>query len=62
MCPEVFQVNFNIEIPTPVRFVFVPTEHSKIPIGKAILNVLLPALVVLIPLAVVAFILGDLFA
>ena len=46
---------------TLVLFVIGISVVQKFSIGKAILNMILPALVIIIPLAAIAFILGDIF-
>lgn len=45
---------------TIVLFVIGVSEVQKISIGKSILNLLLPLLVIFIPIAMIAFLLGDL--
>jgi len=45
---------------TLVIFVIGISEVQKLSIGKSILNLILPALVILVPLAMIAFIVGDL--
>lgn len=37
------------------------SEIQQLSIGKSILNMILPALIIIVPLAMIAFILGDLF-
>jgi len=44
-----------------VIFVIGLSEIQKLSIGKSILNMLLPVFIIIIPIAVIAFVLGDLF-
>lgn len=46
---------------TLVIFVIGLSEIQKLSIGKSILNMILPVLIIIVPIALVAFILGDLF-
>ncbi len=50
-----------LSIWTLVLLIIGVSEVQKFSIGKAILNVLLPVLLFLIPIAIIAFVLGDLF-
>jgi len=44
-----------------VIFVIGLSEIQKLSIGKSILNMLLPVFIIIIPIALIAFVLGDLF-
>jgi len=61
----IFWLTVSIEISlgvwTIVLFVIGISEVQKLSIGKSIINLILPALVILVPIAIIAFILGDLF-
>ncbi len=57
-----YGLNALLGIWTFVLLIIGVSEVQKMSIGRAVVNVLLPVLVILIPLSVVAFILGDLFA
>jgi hypothetical protein len=46
---------------TLVIFVIGISEIQKISIGKSILNMVLPGIIIIVPIAMIAFILGDLF-
>ena len=46
---------------TLVIFVIGISEVQKISIGKSILNMILPGLIIIVPIAIIAFIFGDLF-
>lgn len=37
------------------------SEVQKIPVGKAIVNILLPAVIIIVPLGIIAFLLSDIF-
>ena len=50
-----------LSIWTLVLLIIGVSEVQKFSMGKAILNVLLPVLLFLIPIAIIAFVLGDLF-
>lgn len=44
-----------------IIFVIGISEIQKISIGKSILNMLLPVFIIIVPIALIAFVLGDLF-
>jgi len=53
------QLTFGIW--TLVVFVIGVSEVQKLSIGKSILNIILPVLIIIVPIAMIAFILGDIF-
>ncbi len=54
-------IEFGLGIWTLVIFIIGISEVQKLSIGKSILNLILPALIIIVPIAMIAFLLGDLF-
>ena len=54
-------LEITLGIWTIVLFIIGISEVQKLSIGKSILNMILPGLIIIVPIAVIAFILGDIF-
>lgn len=52
-------IEIILAIWTIAIFIIGTSEVQKLSIGKSILNIILPALVIIVPIALIAFILGD---
>lgn len=58
----IFFIELSVSIWTIVLVVIGISEVQKFSIGKSILNMILPLLLIVVPIAMISFILGDLFA